>query len=315
WYTVENGGIKASDIQTAPIQLVLNPNAEEVAKLCKTYNLDEHSINSALDPDEVSRVEYDAESLSIIFKRPKSYSANDMFLFRIASMGMFLFNGTLLIILSENIPLFDNKLFLKVTSLKEVLLKMLFLCISHFIGHLKVINKISDELEEKVNTSMENKHLINMFSLEKSLVYYLNAIQSNMASIEKMKHYGAKIGFDESQMDFLDDMLIENQQCFKQAEIYSNVLTGLMDARGSIVNNNLNILIKRLTLINVVFMPLNLLASIGGMSEFSMMTKNYPWPIAYSLFLLGMGIIGLLFYFIMRNMSKGNASLPKIPKL
>ena len=102
----------------------------------------------------------------------------------------------------------------------------------------------------------------------------------------------------------MDDLAIENAQCLEQAQVYANVFTGLMNARASIVNNNLNVLMKRLTVINVVFMPLNVLAGIGGMSEFSMMTKNYPWPIAYAAFMLGLTLIGLVTYYILVYLEK-----------
>jgi magnesium transporter len=69
-----------------------------------------------------------------------------------------------------------------------------------------------------------------------------------------------------------------------------------MDARASIVNNNLNIWIKQLTLISIVFMPLNVIAGIGGMSEFTMMTHGIPWPIAYACFVIGLVPIGFLTY-------------------
>ena len=100
-------------------------------------------------------------------------------------------------------------------------------------------------------------------------------------------------------------MGIENSQCYRQAEIHSNILASLMDARASIVDNNLNTIMKRLTVISIVFMPLNMLAGIGGMSEFSMMTRNIPWPISYGLFGVGLGLIGALTYFMIRNMGSG----------
>ena len=102
----------------------------------------------------------------------------------------------------------------------------------------------------------------------------------------------------------MEDIIIENNQCNKQAEIYSNILTGLMDARGSIVNNNLNILIKSLTIINIVFTPINILASMGGMSEFTMMTKNIDWRLSYLLFTLGMIGIAFFTYFILNLILK-----------
>ncbi len=76
-----------------------------------------------------------------------------------------------------------------------------------------------------------------------------------------------------------------------------------MDARGNLVNNNMNILLKRLTVINVIFLPLNLIASIGGMSEFSMMTNGMPWQISYSLFGLGMLAIGWFTAIVLNKIS------------
>jgi magnesium transporter len=65
-----------------------------------------------------------------------------------------------------------------------------------------------------------------------------------------------------------------------------------MDARGTIVNNNVNVLLKNLTLINVIFLPLTLIASIGGMSEFSMMTHGVDWRVSFALLVLAMAAIG-----------------------
>jgi magnesium transporter len=69
-----------------------------------------------------------------------------------------------------------------------------------------------------------------------------------------------------------------------------------MDARASIVNNNLNVWIKQLTLISIVFMPLNVIAGIGGMSEFSMMTHGIPWPFAYAAFTVALVPLGFFTY-------------------
>jgi magnesium transporter len=75
-----------------------------------------------------------------------------------------------------------------------------------------------------------------------------------------------------------------------------------MDARGNIINNNMNILLKNLTLINVVFLPLNLIASVGGMSEFTMMTQGIlDWRTAYFLFLIGMVILGIMTWIFLIN--------------
>jgi magnesium transporter len=164
---------------------------------------------------------------------------------------------------------------------------------------------MSLELERKITSSLENKYLIQMFNLSESLVYYLNAISMNNTVLIKLRNNAEKMGFNTEEIEFIDDLIIENNQCYKQAEIYSTVLGGLMDARGNLINNNMNILLKRLTIINVIFLPLNLIASIGGMSEFSMMTNGMPWQISYSLFALGMLVIGGITAIMLNRMSKG----------
>jgi magnesium transporter len=120
-----------------------------------------------------------------------------------------------------------------------------------------------------------------------------------------MRAAAGRLKLDAAQRDILDDILIENQQCAKQADIYSNILAGLMDARGSVVNNNLSILMKKLTVISVVFMPMNVIAGMGGMSEFSAWTPGIPWWISYPLFLLGLIGVGYLTYRMLKGWGAG----------
>lgn len=278
------------------VLVYIAPDETERRFLVNEWKVDEHTLNSALDPDELSRLEFEPDHVAVIFKRPKYYSAEDNFLFKVASTGMFLFKDRLVIVLSEDVPLFDGKVFLRLQSLQDVFLKVTYRSIFHFLEHLRVINMISDQLEQKIQQSMENRYLLNLFTLEKSLVYYLNAIHSNGVLIEKLKLGGVKIGFSPDQTEFVDDMLIENNQCYRQAEIHSNILASLMDARASIVGNNLNVLMKQLTVLSVVFMPLNVIAGIGGMSEFSMMTQGIDWRVSYLLFSVALVLIGYLTY-------------------
>lgn len=315
-YTIDSGRVvEAPAGQERPGQILvfIAPDEAERRSLFSDWDIDEHTLNSALDPDELARLEYKDDCLAIIVKRPKNYCASDNFLFRVSSYGVFLFRNQLLVVLSEEVPLFDTKQNQKIQSLNDVFLRIIYRPIYHFLEHLKVINMISEELEQKITSSMENKYLLNMFSLEKSLVYYLNAVNANGVVIEKIRSNSAKISLTAEQLEFLDDMLIENTQCFKQAEIYSNILAGLMDARASIVNNNVNVLMKQLTILSIVFMPLNILAGIGGMSEFSVMARgqmeSHVW-IWYGIFCLGLFAVAYLTYRILMFVLEKSKSSP-----
>jgi magnesium transporter len=260
------GTIRESLTEGCTVLIFAAPDEEERRGLVERYKLDEHTLNSALDPDELARLEFEPEHVAVIYKRPKNYFTEHGLAFRVASSGLYLFKDKLIVVQPEDINLFEGKPFARLRSLPEVMLKLIYRSIFHFLEHLKVINSIFDELEQKINTAMENRYLINMFALEKSLVYYLNALNGNGALCEKLKNNAAKIGFTPEELEYLDDLIVENSQCARQAEIYSNILASLMDARASIVGNNLNVLMKRLNLITIGIMVPTFVVSAFSMN-------------------------------------------------
>lgn len=272
-YGIIQGKITEVEEKNSNIYYYINPDENEKKVLIEKYKIDEHTLQSALDPNELARLEFEPEHIAIILKRPKKYEARDQLLFKVPTVGIFFFKNVLIIVASEEITLFDGKLFLNISSLTELVLKVIYRSIHHFVDHLKVINLITDELEQKINRSMENRYLISMFSLEKSLVYYLDAIHSNSMLIEKIKHSATKFELTKELMELLDDITIENNQCYEQAQNYSEILASLMDARASIVSNNLNILIKVLNIITILLMVPTMVVSIFSM--------NVPLPLQH----------------------------------
>lgn len=265
-YGIVNGKLLPAAPGEGAVLIYIDPDEKTRRELVEKYAIDEHTLSSALDPDELARMEFEPEHYAIIFKRPKNYSGAEQFLFLVSSFGMFWYRDKLIIVISEDISFFEGKIFNRVTSIEDVVLKIMYATIYHYLGHLKVINMISDSLEQKINTSMQNEFLINLFSLEKSLVYYLNAINSNGALISRMKQNDRKINFSPESLELIDDIRIENEQCYKQAEIYSNILAGLMDARVSIVSNNLNILMKKLNIFTIAIMVPTFVVSAFSMN-------------------------------------------------
>jgi magnesium transporter len=248
------------------VHLYINPDETEKRYLIDTLKIDEHTLASALDPDELSRLEVEPEHVAIIFKRPKSYSYKDQFVFKVASTGLFLFKDRLVAVISEDVPIFDGTLPMRSNTPAYVMLRIIYRSIFHFLEHLKVISHISDEMQDKINRAMENRYLINLFTLEKSLVYYLNYINSNSLLLEKLRANAVKFGFSTEEQELLEDTFIENGQCYRQAEIYSNILASLMDARASIVSNNINVLVKTLNIITIGIMVPTLVVSIFSMN-------------------------------------------------
>ncbi|MBN1523655.1 MAG: magnesium transporter CorA family protein [Spirochaetales bacterium] len=306
-YLCKQASIEKTSEDKANIVIYIKPNEKELKELTTSYQIDEHNLNSALDPDELGRLEIEDDHVVVIMKRPKNYCTDNELMFKVTSLGCFMFKEKLVIVMSEEVQVLWTKQVKRVKTLHDVLLRIIYGTISHFLSHLKIISLLSDSLEDKIDTSVENRYLQNMFSLEKSLVYYFNGIHSNAILFEKLKNNSSKIGFSEDNIEVLDDIIIENSQCFKQAEIYTNIISGIMSTHASIVGNNLNITIHRLTFIATVFMPLTLISSIGGMSEWTMMTEQLGWPLSYSLLLAGMTLLGFGTYFFLRKISTPRA--------
>jgi magnesium transporter len=302
-FDIIDGRLQPVEDENSKIQVFVEPNEAERLYLVGELNLDEHTLSSALDPDELSRVEFEPTHIAIIFKRPRHYSVGDDFLFRVSSMGLYLFKDRLIAVMSDDITFFDRgKDVSNITGgLHELLLRLIARSISQFLGHIRAISMIVDELEKKLETTMSNKHLLHLFKLSQSLTYYLSAISTNGVLIDKLRGYSGKIGFTLEHNELLEDLNVDNTQCFKQAEIYSVIMAGMMDARASVVSNNLNMLMKQLTVLSIVFLPLNVIASIFGMSEYTTFTHPIPWPISYALFALGLIGIGYLTYGILKR--------------
>lgn len=282
------------------VMVYTNPNEEEKRKIIDLYGIDEYTLNSSLDPNELSRLEFEGDYITFIFKSPKNYSGKDMLFFKASTLGVFQLENTMIIVTSDEFLTFDRKLFNKVISFQDMVLKLVYQSIYHFMEHLKVISMISDELENKINKSMENKYLLNLFTLEKSLIYYLNAIDSNGVLVRKLKNYSGKLSYSEENLELIDDILIENTQCYRQAEIYSNILAGMMDARASIVNNNLNLLMKKLTFITIGIMLPNFVVSAFSMNV-SFPLKDSPYAF---LVIMILAFISAVMVFLYEKKSK-----------
>jgi len=300
-YRIENRQLKQVEAEKPDVWVVVTPTEDEKKWLVENFNLDEHNFNSAFDPEEPARMEADGDHLALIFKRPKNYSSKDHFMFKVSSMGLFLYKDQLILALSEDINMFSGKYFKHVDGIREIFLKLIYNSIFHFMEHLKVINMIAEEIETKITYSMENRYLINMFTLEKSLVYYLNAINGNSTAIDRLKHNAEKLGFSPRSVEFIDDIMIENQQCYRQASIYSNIFASLVGARASIVSNNLNILMKNLNAVVIAVAVPSFFAGVGGMSELCTVTGITNPQVAFLVFMVLMALVGAGTFWVIRR--------------
>jgi magnesium transporter len=133
-----------------------------------------------------------------------------------------------------------------------------------FLKYLKRINQNIRFVEEQLEKSIQNEELQVMLRIEKCLVFFSTSLKGNDMLIHRIKNIrDFKDTFD---VELIEDVEIELKQAQEMTKIYSDILSGMMDAYASVISNNLNVIMKRLTSISVILMIPTLIASLYGMN-------------------------------------------------
>ena len=303
-FTIVDEHLRRSRNDAAMVSVYYNPTSAAQREMLEILGIDDHMLESALDPDEISRLEFEPQDHEafILLKHPKLEVNVRPELLEISSIGMLFGPGRLIIILPDEEPFLDEGD--RAESLSTLLLRIMSYVVDEFMMELKRIKRTSREIQSKLNQSIGNRELLRMFSLSEGLIYDINAIEGNGRVLRRLRYLSQRLNFNEEEIEFLDDIVIDNDQLARQAEIFSTVLGGLLDARGNIINNNMNLLLKNLTIINVVFLPLGVIAGMGGMSEYSIWIAEYgiDWRIGYLAFTAGMLVLGVVTWWLVSRL-------------
>ena len=141
-----------------------------------------------------------------------------------------------------------------------------------FLTYLKQIDKISSAAEQELHDAMKNELLMQLLALEKSLVYFSTSLKANEGTIEKI-HRGRVLKLYEEDQDLLEDVLIETKQAIEMASIYTGILSSMMDGFSSVISNNLNIVMWRLTIVTILMQIPNIIFALYGIN-----TVDLPIP-------------------------------------
>lgn len=136
-----------------------------------------------------------------------------------------------------------------------------------YLECLKRLNLKRNLIETELYNSSRSKELQQLLRIEKSLVYFVNSLSSNELMKMKMKRTDfLGIKDDEDLADLFDDLIIDNSQALEMSNVYTNILNGTMEAYASIISNNMNVFIHRLTIITIILMVPTVVASFFGMN-------------------------------------------------
>ena len=285
--------VEKKDFSQDCIILVVNPTRDETNMISSLLNFTPDFINDVQDLDERARIDYDEKVIQIILKVPYKDESDEKLLYKTIPLSILL--GENYILLGSKYPvdfiqsmIEESKVNPKKRS--RMIFQMMYKNAILFLNHLKEINKVTDSIEEKLQKAMKNKELEQLMYLEKSLVYFTTSLRSNEIVMERVLRGNVFEIFDEDR-ELLEDTIVENKQALEMANIYSSILSGMMDAYASVISNNVNSIMKVLTIVTIVLQIPTILSGFYGM--------NIPLPfqqegVVFVFILVWSVVIGIL---------------------
>jgi magnesium transporter len=244
---------------------------EEFSELSVTLDIPLDFLTDSLDIDERSRFEEDDNVKLVVIKTPtenNSFNESDAYYITIPICIILTHNQIVTVNSFENgaikkfLNTFQNR---HPDNRKMMVLKIFEKIIQTYMENLKEINVRRNGLEQKLYASSRNEQLLQLMRIQKSLVYFITALRSNELMLMKIARTNF-LGLNEEEKEFLDDLIVDNSQAHEMANIYTNILSSTLDAFASIIANNQNEVLKRLSVITIVLTLPVLVASIYGMN-------------------------------------------------
>jgi len=271
---------------------------EEFTELSEVMDIPLDFLKDSLDIDERSRYEIDDDVRLIVIKTPtenNSFNLSDAFYITIP----------ICIILTHNqivtVNSFENEAIKKFLNsfqhrnpdrMNMMVLKIFEKVTSNFQDYLKEINTRRNSLEQKLYDSNRNEELLQLMRIQKSFVYFLTALRSNELLMMKLSRTNI-LKLVEEERDFLEDLIVETSQALEMANTYTNILNSTLDAFASIISNNQNEVLKRLTTLTIFLSIPILIASIYGMNvPIPYKDTHYAFwvPVILSIVILGLAV-------------------------
>lgn len=245
------------------------PDEQEIEQLIK-WGVPREAITSATDINELARVEKEDGVIFIILRVPYFHGDQVDIPYTTIPMGVILSPKWIVTVCTQRTELLRESRKSKEHPLHTrkhnvFILHMLYNTAKLYLNHLADINRIVDNLEDRLQLAIRNKELMLLLKYQKSLVYFSTALKTNELMIERLQRMQLFKKYPEDQ-DLLDDVLTENTQAMEMTNISGNILSQMMDAFASMISNNQNNVIKILTSVTIMMSLPVLVASLYGMN-------------------------------------------------
>ena len=268
-----------------------DPTEEEIAEICRRVQIEQDFVRYALDYEEKPRIDIEDKDDTKLFiiDVPTAKKIDGTISYYTIPIGMIVVRDDIFITVSvENnqiIEKFKRGNIKNFSTFKKsrFILQILYENAVYYLMYLKRLSKEKQTTETILKKSMKNKELMKVLNIQNSLVYFETSLKANEVVMEKtLKGRVIKL-YDEDE-DILEDAIIENKQAMEMTQIYSYILEGTMEAYGTMISNNLNVIMKFLTSITILLAIPTMISGFWGM--------NVPVPLAKN----ALGFIGIILF-------------------
>ena len=259
------------------------PTEQELMQITQFYGVDIDLLRAATDTDERSRIDADGGCTMVLVNIPTVEEQSRQELYSTIPLSSLIVQDAIITVCNEETPVLrafeqgrvrDFHTWMK----SRFILQILYRIDTLYLQYLRNVDKKSEEVETQLHKSTQNRELIELLKLEKSLVYFTTALRSNEAVLEKLLRTELIKKYPED-AELLEDVIVENKQAIEMANIYSGILSGMMDAFASVISNNLNIVMKVLAIVTIVMAIPTIIFSAYGMNVnmAGMPFSQNPW--------------------------------------
>lgn len=274
---------------------VVRPSNEERHILRDEYKIPRDFLAYALDPDERPRLEREGDCTMLLLQVSHWLGHDSLTPYDTVPLGVFLTPDHVITLCAHRhtvlLDLKRGKFKLSsTTDQAKFLLQVLWRTAQRYLLDLRAIDRRLESLEARLSKSTKNKELLELMRLEKSLVYFKTALRTNLGLLERLRTEAALIG-EHSAM--LEDVVVETAQALEMTDIALSILGTTTSAFAAVIGNNLNEVVRMLTIVTVMVALPTWITGVFGMNV-PLPWQNEPWGFAVVMGLCVAAVLGLL---------------------
>ena len=273
------------------------PTEEDQRELEEKYNIPDYFMSDISDTDERARYEYDDGWMLIILRIPYVKEIRSRTPYTTVPLGIIHKRDvTITVCYYETNMMIDFVSFQQkrnegFTDYVDMIFRIFLSSAVWYLKRLKQISMLIDKAKRNLDREVNNESLIGLSRLQDSLTYFQTSIRGNENLLSKLKF---KLQIDELDADLIEDVNIEMTQARETTSIYSNILESTMDTYQSIINDNMNTVMRTLTSVTILMMIPTLVTSMFGMNLINGM-ESKPWGFVFAM-IISVAISGIAWW-------------------